>query len=240
LSDLDDLNWEKSIGSLSGCSNLRSITIKGYPGSRQTTFPGILATLPITELHVKEIWDSKDDPKFKWKESLEILSKIKTLKTLEISGAHLKVIPPEMALLQQIDSLDLSKNEFRDAATSFSSLQLLDLKFLSLSYCGLKSWPGELCNLENLRSLDLSKNRIGDVPPCIRSMRSLETLNLSTQNSQDYYDTTPYKMLEKVPAELYTLPSIKCLDLSKNPDIKETKDEIQKQLPKECLLIYDH
>ncbi|XP_074281729.1 receptor-like protein EIX2 [Silene latifolia] len=133
--------------------------------------------------------------------------------------------------LRQLESLDLSHNDF-----SYSSIPTLmgsmkKLRYLSLSYASLGGLvPYELGNLTNLQLLDLSYNMLaGEIPASLGNLFNLKVLNLGKNNlssitsslrfpsnleSLDLFDN---QLSGKIPTSLGNLSKLQTLSITNNP-----------------------
>lgn len=123
--------------------------------------------------------------------------------TLDLESLGLEQVPPEIARLTQLETLDLEDNrltEFPIVVTQLVNLtrldldsnqitsippeitQLTQLETLRLEHNQLTEFPIVITQLENLSQLDLDDNQITSIPPEIASMRSLNHLGLSGNN----------------------------------------------------------
>ena len=115
-------------------------------------------------------------------------------------------IPPETAMLKELQHLDLSSNRLGSIPPELGSLR--KLRFLHLygnRFFGQRI-PPELGNLENLEFLDLGLSYMsGPIPPELGNLEKLEHLLLD-QNS----------LTGSIPFELGYLDNLKSLDLGKS------------------------
>ncbi|CCH92805.1 Leucine-rich-repeat protein (fragment) [Microcystis aeruginosa PCC 9432] len=156
---------------------------------------------------------------------------------LALSGRNLTEIPPEIAQLTSLQSLDLSYNqisEIPEALAQLTSLQYLDLynnqiseipealaqltslQYLHLSNNQIREIPEALAHLTSLQDLDLSDNQISEIPEALAHLNSLQRLYL--YNNQ----------ISEIPEALAHLVNLKRLVLENNP-ITNVPPEIIRQ-----------
>lgn len=99
---------------------------------------------------------------------------------LDLTYLNLIDIPPEIALLKNLQGLNLSYNEIRDVAVLET---LTALKRLFLSGNQIRD-VGPLGALTALQELDLTRNRISDVT-ALRTLTALQRLRLSQNRITD-------------------------------------------------------
>ena len=121
---------------------------------------------------------------------------------LDLSALDIKELPTEFDKLYTLNSLDLSKNKFKNIPKVITELQ--NLINLDLSNNQLAEIPSELVNLKELRFLNLSKNKFKNIPKVITVLQNLKYLYLS--NNQ----------LTEIPSELVKLKNLTNLYLSGN------------------------
>ena len=121
--------------------------------------------------------------------SINILARLKNLKTLSLMSCGLNSLPNEFANLQSLESLDLSQNEFQEFPKALCELK--NLKGLVLSWCGLKSLPDEFANLQSLEKLNLARNKFQEFPEIINKLKNLKeyyTNDIDDDDDDDMYD----------------------------------------------------
>jgi|GEM_PF-4305108 len=239
LQQLNMLDWESSMNSLSQCKSLKELNINR---NEMTAFPKSLSKLSkLEKLIFISGYNSKTVEQFNWEESIKTLSALGNLKTLDISENKIKTLPSSFMLLKKLDSLQLKHNDFSAGTVSFDYIKNLDLVYLGLEGCGIKKISRNITQLQELRALDLSRNFIDSIPDHIDMLKALTVLELSTE-SVHVLDRIIADMtyLQYISPSLYHLSNLRRLNLSGNPYLKETKEDIRKKLPAGCVLEYDH
>ena len=155
------------------------------------------------------------------------------LKELDLSNDYetddidrLKEIPPEVFELEQLESLNLKRNQLKklpDYITKLSNLTELNLSYnqlttlpesitklsnvtwLNLNVNQLKTLPESITKLSNLTWLDLSFNQLTTLPESITKLSNLTWLDLS------------FNQLTTLPESITKLSNLTWLDLSFNP-----------------------
>lgn len=94
---------------------------------------------------------------------------------------------------------------------------LTNLTNLQLSYNDIGYIPTELCLMTNLRSLYLSNANIKSIPNDITNMYNLNTLVLCNTYSYKLDITTTPNSISTIPAEMFKMTNLRCLNLYHNP-----------------------
>ncbi len=108
-----------------------------------------------------------------------------TLQKLILSGNNLRALPPAIADLVMLNTLDLSKNPLKvrdaeDVSCLPVDMRLMkNLKVLNLSECNLRIIPVTIFVCTSIQRLDLSRNKIGLLVPDIANLQNLTHLDLS-------------------------------------------------------------
>jgi internalin A len=123
-------------------------------------------------------------------------------KELVLSGMYLSELPPEIAHLNSLTSLDLSGNQLNILPESIGNLA--NLTSLDISGNQLNVLPESIGNLTNLTSLHLSPNQLKTLPESIGNLTSLISLDLS------------FNKLKTLPESIGNLTSLVSLDLTGN------------------------
>ncbi|XP_056152164.1 leucine-rich repeat-containing protein 57 [Lampris incognitus] len=123
------------------------------------------------------------------------------LKSLTLNSNKLTSIPSEICKLKKLETLSLNGNQIQQLPSTLG--QLKALRTLSLSGNRLRDFPGGLGTLRQLDLLDLSKNRIQTVPPEVTDLQAIE-INLN-QNQ-----------ISVLSAEVSRCPRLKVLRLEEN------------------------
>jgi len=138
--------------------------------------------------------------------SMDVLSSLPNLETLDISATSLKDLPLSMAGASGLKQLYLADNQL----TSFSSKigDLKKLEYLNLDRNQLTEIPAEIGKCAELRWLRVRDNKIKALPDSVSGLKKLQRIYL--KNNQ----------FEAVPPSLRDLPLLEDIDLSGNP-VKE-------------------
>ncbi|XP_074282426.1 receptor-like protein EIX2 [Silene latifolia] len=109
--------------------------------------------------------------------------------------------------LRELESLDLSNNDFNYSSIPILMGSMKQLRYLNLSFASLDGLvPYELGNLTNLEFLDLNSNMLsGEIPASLGKLINLKKLDLSYN-----------KLSGKIPTSISKLSKMNELDLSYN------------------------
>ena len=203
----DDLDF--LLGELRSEVSRRSHRLEETPESRR--IPSGSEGLIDLDLSSRELWDLP----------MRVFSRPGSVRSLDLSNNSLENIPPEIALFERLEKLNLRGNrisflpkelfeltalkhldlgynfEIRDIPSGISALR--SLESLIVTDTLVESLPQELFKLEKLTELVLAENKIRDLPSTIRVLRNLECLDLSGNP------------ITRLPAELAELPRLKTL-----------------------------
>jgi len=151
---------------------------------------------------------------FKLKESIEKLSSwlkklnvdvdinnLLNLTKLNLSNKNLNEIPEEIAILKNLQSLDISNNSFKSLP---SVLLGLNLKSINIKNNALSSLDNKMGTLDNLEVLDISFNKFQEFPSLLFSLKKLKELYISSNE------------IVWLPDELEELNTLELLDISNN------------------------
>jgi internalin A len=144
---------------------------------------------------------------------------------LSLSGNELRVLPPEIGQLTNLQTLDLSHNQLSSLPGEIG--QLTHLQTLDLICTQLSSLPGEIGQLTNLLFLDLSHNQLSSLPGEIGQLTHLQTLDLN--NNQ----------LSSLPGEIGQLTNLLFLDLGNN-QLSSLPGEIGQLTNLQTLYLYNN
>jgi len=155
---------------------------------------------------------------FDWADVFIKLSKLRTLKQIDIADCCVRKLPKEISKLKQIRRFfcgrDSCLTSIPSEITQLDSLhelsiggtfsifpkQVLDLKnlkVLNFGCCGLKELPNNIDKLQNLDTLNVYGNKIKELPKTIINLRKLKVLNINSnpvERRSDYIDDLKAKM----------------------------------------------
>ena len=98
------------------------------------------------------------------------------LKKLYLSETQISTLPESIALLTQLELLDLRQSTLKYLPNSIG--KLVNLRKLLLCNCELENLPDSIGDLTSLKELDLSRTKISTLPESIESLSQLELLDL--------------------------------------------------------------
>ncbi|XP_038585117.1 leucine-rich repeat-containing protein 57-like isoform X1 [Micropterus salmoides] len=129
------------------------------------------------------------------------------LKSLTLNSNRLNCIPPEISKLKKLETLSLNGNQIQQLPPTLG--QLKALRTLNLSGNQISEFPAGLGTLRHLDLLDLSRNQIRIVPAEVSELQAIE-INLN-QNQ-----TVPLLQISVLSAEVSRCPRLKVLRLEEN------------------------
>ncbi len=134
----------------------------------------------------------------------EVCVSMKKLRTLNISGNFLKLIPDLPSsysscelIVSSICDLNVSNNPSISFPKDF--LHWKSLAVLSMVNCKLESIPNDLYQLANLEQINLQENRISVFLPGNYAMPNLQSLRLDNNQLTDFGTTSSVKIGDKLP-----------------------------------------
>uniref|UniRef100_A0A3Q3XPG1 Leucine-rich repeat-containing protein 57 n=1 Tax=Mola mola TaxID=94237 RepID=A0A3Q3XPG1_MOLML len=146
------------------------------------------------------------------------------LRTVDLSGNRIEVLPATIGNFLQLKSLTLNSNRLTCLPTEISKLKKLDT--LSLNGNQIQQLPSTLCQLKALRTLSLSGNQISEFPSGLGALRQLDLLDLSRNKIQSVpSDVSELQAIEInlnqnqisiLSPEVSTCPRLKVLRLEEN------------------------
>ncbi|XP_053984135.1 protein flightless-1 [Hylaeus volcanicus] len=159
------------------------------------------------------------------------LTELCCLRTLNIRRNNIKSsgIPAELFHLEELTTLDLSRNNLKEVPEGLERAR--SLLNLNLSHNHIETIPNTLfIHLTDLLFLDLSNNKLETLPPQTRRLANLQTLNLnhnplghfqlrqlpSLMNLTTLQMRDTQRTLNNIPSSLETLTNLQELDLSQN------------------------
>lgn len=129
------------------------------------------------------------------------IGQLTNLRRLILTGNWLTSLPPEIGQLTNLQTLSLEGNRLTSLPPEIG--QLTNLQTLSLVGNRLASLPSAIGGLTNLRVLNLKSNRLGSLPPEIGQLTSLQNLIL-------------WNNYLTLPPEIGRLAKLRYLDLDGN------------------------
>jgi Leucine-rich repeat (LRR) protein len=98
------------------------------------------------------------------------------IKSLIIQDNRFTDFPEGLAMMTQLQYLDLSQNRIRNISESISNLK--NLHYLDLSNNKIKLLPNSISQLQNLRELNLESNKLKNINFNLCALKNLQILNL--------------------------------------------------------------
>ncbi len=154
----------------------------------------------LKELDLSDVFFSRDDEKLT--EIPTELWELEQLEVLNLSRNQLTTIPESITKLTNLTQLDLSRNQLTSIPESIT--KLTNLTQLDLSRNQLTSIPKSITKLTNLTGLNLSRNQLTTLPESITQLTNLTGLNLSRNQ------------LTTLPESISQLTNLTGLNLSRN------------------------
>jgi len=104
---------------------------------------------------------------------------VRSLRSLDISGNDIKVLPPSFNHLSALEKINLSRNLNLKAVEVFTSLsQIGGITELLAQECNIDNIPLEIGKLGNITVLDLKANHLTSLPLTFGNLTRLEYLDL--------------------------------------------------------------
>ena len=132
----------------------------------------------------------------------EAIATSDTVYKLVLYGQKLGKIPPEIAQLKYLNSLDMAYNELSEVPPYIKDLAYLQGLYLNANM--IIEIPSFVYGFRHLARLDISENHLTHVSPDIQNLTELTVLNLRMNQLTDF------------PAEIYQLRQLKSLHLDHN------------------------
>ncbi|GAA6215305.1 leucine-rich repeat-containing protein 57 [Lates japonicus] len=123
------------------------------------------------------------------------------LRTVDLSGNKIELLPATIGNFLQLKSLTLNSNRLTSLPPDIGKLKKLET--LSLNLNRIQQLPPDLGQLKSLRTLSLAGNQISEFPLGLATLRQLDLLDLSRNKIQN------------VPAEVSELQAIE-INLNQN------------------------
>nr|XP_046269102.1 leucine-rich repeat-containing protein 57 [Scatophagus argus] len=146
------------------------------------------------------------------------------LRTVDLSGNKIEVLPAAVENFLQLKSLTLNSNRLTSLPSEISKLKKLET--LSLNGNRIQQLPPTLGQLKALRTLSLSGNLISEFPSGLGTLRHLDLLDLSHNKIQNVpSDVSELQAIEInlnqnqisiLSAEVSLCPRLKVLRLEEN------------------------
>lgn len=105
------------------------------------------------------------------------------LRTVDLSGNKIEVLPASIGNFLQMKSLTLNSNRLSSLPPEIGKLKKLET--LSLNGNRIQQLPSTLGQLKALRTLNLSGNQFSELPPGLGTLRHLDLLDLSRNQIQN-------------------------------------------------------
>lgn len=197
-------------------------------------YSGFDKSIPIEILQLSNIHKltiSVYSDYFDWSKSIEIISKIPTLKSLSIYNHNKnKTLISELSLLKNISTLYISS-----PADSILSTSIGELKYLiNLTIdCSLDELPISFQNLEKLNYLDISNNDFTQFPEVIIKLKTIQHLDLRDNLISSLPDSIYIPTLKFLSIHIHDSINIKPLTNLTNLDSLEVYQYYTNEIPDE-------
>jgi Leucine-rich repeat (LRR) protein len=132
-----------------------------------------------------------------------VIAELKNLQSLDLRNNQLSELPPVIAELKNLQSLDLRNNQLSELPPVIAELK--NLQSLYLRNNQLSELPPVIAELKNLQSLDLRNNQLSELPPVIAELKNLQSLYLSGNQ------------LSELPLSLVKLEKLTDVQVNGNP-----------------------
>ncbi|KAK4773331.1 hypothetical protein SAY87_028350 [Trapa incisa] len=230
LQDLLEQNWLERVN-LSGkrlrllpdelFGRIHGVTVLNLSGNQLEVIPDSIAVLgQLEELKISSnLLLSLPDT----------IGSLNRLKILNASGNKIRTLPDSINYCRSLLELDVSFNNLVYLPTNIGH-ELLNLQVLSIQYNKIQSLPSSICAMTSLRYLDAHFNELHGLPTSIGQLKSLQTLNLSsnfadlTELPHSIGDLTELRELDVSRNQIHSLPTsfirlnkLVKLDLEQNP-----------------------
>ncbi|KAF7092509.1 hypothetical protein CFC21_094985 [Triticum aestivum] len=163
-------------------------------------------------------WDPLLDVGFKAlgnQHSKDICGLLSVRHLFGLQGTKISEIPPEIARLQHLETLQVRSTWITELPCEIGDLQ--QLKTLDLSYNDrLRELPREIGNLQNLENLNLQYTKLTELPRQTWKLKHLKTLEAG------------YTRITRLPSEIGDLHHLETLDLRHNWGLTQLPREMWK------------
>jgi Leucine-rich repeat (LRR) protein len=202
-----------------------------------------LATYPVWKLDEAEELNMSKCEHMNLPDDIEVWSRFKSLKKLDLNSNSLTDLPSAMeALAPSLEILFLSENKFTkvpDVIKKMTKLRVLSMRgnllteltsenlpvaslvWLILTNNNIGNISSNVNNLTHLRKLMLSHNSLHEIPLELHECKDLELIRLADNN------------LETIPREVLSLPRLGWISLSGNPIFKSKTPKNSEKIIKE-------
>uniref|UniRef100_A0A668RWQ0 Disease resistance R13L4/SHOC-2-like LRR domain-containing protein n=1 Tax=Oreochromis aureus TaxID=47969 RepID=A0A668RWQ0_OREAU len=146
------------------------------------------------------------------------------LRTVDLSGNKIEVLPTTIGNFPQLKSLTLNSNRLVGIPSEIGKLKKLET--LSLNGNRIQQLPPTLGQLKALRTLSLAGNQISEFPSGLGTLRQLDLLDLSRNKIQNVPEEVSelqaieinlnQNQISVVSAEVSRCPRLKVLRLEEN------------------------
>lgn len=134
------------------------------------------------------------------RETIINLSKLKSLKELDLFGCSLKSIPYEIGNFKNLEKLNLSRNPQIDfKQTLYYLSKIKTMKYLDLSDNNLTTLPKEIGLLKNLETLIIGLNPINELPDEFYYLNNLKFLYVYGNYDSEMSNETIQVIQTKLP-----------------------------------------
>jgi len=204
------------IPNLSGLCNLQRLSLRNL---QLTEVPGLGCLNSLTDLDLRDNFRLGCVP--------DDIGNLTAMRKLDLFGCSIKVIPPFIGNLVQLESLDLRKNALENEGIPSEIAQLTGLIRLMLSLNNFTDLPLQVTSLPAVREFEIANNKIIALSPEIGRMTTLQRLNLGGNKIQRLpptignlteltYLCVKSNEIKELPGEIANLHLLQRFDMSEN------------------------